>query len=115
VWSEAEYAKLPEYDRPTAYQPTMVFQCHQNDRDDPQARICGGWAGTHKDLLAVRIGVAIGVLDEETAVAVMDYESPVPLFESGQDAYEHGVMDIDDPSQEACALVEEIARKRGLL
>lgn len=116
VWTEHEYAKLPDYDHDTSSQPMLVFQCHQNGLEDDRARMCAGWAGVHKDppLMALRIGLVTGQLDEDTFVAAMDYESPVPLFESGLEAYEHGIEDIDDPSPQACALVMEIARKRGL-
>ena len=30
IWSREEYEKLPEYDKPTAYQPPQVFMCHRN-------------------------------------------------------------------------------------
>lgn len=110
VWSEEEYDKLVRYDEPTYSQPTELFQCHQNGRDDDKARLCGGWVATHGDhSLGLRLAVVTGRVDP----AVMSYSTTVPLFDSGEEAAEHGMEDIDDPGPEACALVEKISKTRS--
>lgn len=109
VWSKNEYEKLRDYDEPTPFQPQGIFQCHQTDRDNPQGRLCAGWVGCHgAELLSLRLGVAFGNVDQ----SVLDYHTSVPLWGSGAEAAEHGERDIDDPSDEACALVEKICNKR---
>lgn len=114
IWSEGEYEKLKEYDAPTGFQPHGVFQCHQNDGDDPKARLCAGWAGCHgDDLLSLRLAVVMGSIDTDTYVAAVDYKSPVELFTSGEAAAEHGMRDIDDPSDEARQMMADIQRKRS--
>src|SRR5262245_17774253 len=102
VWSANEYEKLPHYDGPTHLQPMAVFQCHQHDRDSDKARLCAGWVACHgSELLALKIGVATGQLDPE----VLAYTTDVEVFGSGEEACDHGLLDIDDPGPEARALV----------
>jgi len=109
VWSAHEYAKLARYDGPTWTQPTELFQCHQTDHDSARARLCAGWVACHgEELLALRIGAAIGTVNP----AVLNYTTAVPVFASGTEAMLHGVAKINDPSDEACAMVAKIADKR---
>jgi hypothetical protein len=110
VWSEDEYAKLPPYDMETAEQPHGVFFCHQQD-----GRVCAGWAGCHdmEENLALRFAIALDVLTPADADAVRDYESPVPLFESGRAAAEHGLADVDRPGPDAVRTIIRLERKRG--
>jgi hypothetical protein len=114
VWGEEEYKKLPTFDGPTWSQPGMLFICHQNDRDDEDVRVCAGWAGCHDmdQSLGLRIAAASGEVSPETAQAIYDYESPVPLFSSGAEAAEHGMREIENPSPEAAAMSQKIARTR---
>lgn len=114
IWDTAEYAKLPAYDQPTYAQPPGLFLCHQHDRTDNRARICGGWAGCHDgdQLLALRVAVSSGEISMETADAIRDYVSPVPLFASGAEAAAHGVRDIRDPGLAARTAIAKIARVR---
>ena len=118
VWAAEEYAKLPDYDNETGYQPVGVFQCHQQDVDSSRARVCAGWAGCHNgnprghELLAYRVAVPYGVLSMADLEATMDYRSPVPLFASGEEAARHGVAEIDAPSADAQAAIEKIRRAR---
>jgi len=114
VWAAGEYAKLPLYDAPTYAQPPRLFLCHQHDRDDNRARVCGGWAGCHDGdhLLALRVAVASGEITVQTADAIRDYVSPVPLFTSGIEAADHGMREIHDPSPAACTAIDKIARNR---
>ncbi|MGC7093936.1 DUF6283 family protein [Amycolatopsis lurida] len=113
IWHANEYAKLPRYDTETGEQPVGLFQCHQND-DDKHRRICAGWAGCHDgdELLALRLAVHAGRISPETARAVVNYQSPIPLFDSGAAAAEHGVRDINAPDSEALRTMEKIRRVR---
>jgi hypothetical protein len=65
IWAPEEYGKLPEYDRPTAEQPTQVFCCHQQP-----GRLCAGWCGCHDmaETLAVRLWAALGRLEDPERV-----------------------------------------------
>jgi len=104
-----EYEKLRDYDSETWAQPVELFQCHQNDHDSAQARLCAGWVGCHGDqLLALRLAIAYQRIDP----AVMDYTTPVPLFASGAEAAEHGEAEIDAPTDAALELVTKIMRTR---
>lgn len=96
VWHESEYAKLPPYDRPTYEQPLAAFACHQQD-----GRLCAGWVGCHdaSELLALRL--PFHGLSEEEMEEVYEYESPVPLFSSGQEAADHGMRDYGSPDERA--------------
>lgn len=111
VWDATEYEKLIEYDRETFDQPHGLFQCHQNGRDDPSARLCAGWVAVHGDeLLALRIAVATNRVDP----SVMEYSTDVALWNTGQEAAEHGVAEIEHPSPEASRVIWKIqARGRG--
>jgi hypothetical protein len=108
VWARSEYEKLPDYDLPTGEQPISVFLCHQQD-----GRLCAGWVGCHdmEDSLGLRLAVPLGSITVEAMVAAYDYESPVPLWESGQEAHDHGVADIDAPSEKATRTVNKLKKK----
>lgn len=109
IWHEEEYEKLREYDAPTGDQPLSLFLCHQTDAEDERTRLCAGWVGCHGgELLALRIAVAQG----RFPVSVFDYTTSVPLFESGNEAADHGEAEIDDPSEEAERLIAKIVRVR---
>lgn len=86
IWHKDEYAKLPEYDRPTAQQPFGIFMCHQQN-----GCLCGGWLATHDadHLLALRL--------QRVDESAYDYDPDVECFSSGQEAYEHGIAGIDNP------------------
>lgn len=108
VWEESEYDKLPEYDEPTGFQPIGVFLCHQQD-----GRACAGWVGCHdmEENLAVRIGATAGLLDEETYEAILDYETPTPLWESGGEAASHGMERLYDPDEAAQRTIDKLKGK----
>ncbi|WP_410595431.1 DUF6283 family protein [Amycolatopsis sp. lyj-23] len=114
VWDESEYAKLARYDAETGQQPSGLFQCHQNESDDAQRRICAGWAGCHNgdELLALRLAVFSGRISPETARETAMYQSPVPLFDSGTEAAAHGVRDINNPDPDAVHAIKKIQRVR---
>lgn len=108
IWHPDEYAKLPRYDGEIPEQEAIaVFSCHQGTGD-----VCSGWLG-HRDpteLLAVRIGIAGGGLDPSCA----DYQTAVPLFDSGAEAAAHGTREIDAPSPEAVKAIRKITTVRQL-
>lgn len=104
LWAEEEYVKLPQYDLPTHMQPMAVFQCHQRN-----GHACSGWVACHDmdNNMAVRVSHAMGHLD---AADFVDYETDVPVFESGSEAAEHGMADITAPSPEAMATMAKIRK-----
>lgn len=110
MWDESEYAKLPPYDLPTAEQPMAVFLCHQQN-----GRACAGWCATHDmdECLALRFTPAAGLMDAATFKAIIDYESPVPVFASGSEAAAHGLAQIKRPPVEAIRTIQRLERKLG--
>ena len=111
IWTEDEYLKLPEYDKETFAQPAGVFLCHQQD-----GRVCAGWAGCHNqnppghELLSLRL--AYMSTSADVLEKICEYQSPVPLWVSGHEAWLYGTLDVDDPSPEALLLMEKIERTR---
>lgn len=106
VWDKSEYEKLPRYDGEIFEQSAnAVFMCHQGCGD-----VCSGWLG-HRDpseLLAVRLGL----MSENLDPSCLDYSTTVPLFESGAEAAEHGMKDIDAPRDAAVAVIGKITAKK---
>ena len=108
VWSAEEYDKLTEYDGDTLEQVAKgafrVFFCHQRTNE-----VCAGWCGTHDmdENLAIRLSREN--LDIE---AIRSYQSPVPLFDSGAEAAEHGKREIESPSPEAVEKIDQLIRMR---
>lgn len=112
VWAPEEYAKLPAYDRATPFQPPAVFLCHLLGWEGEQ--VCAGWVGCHDPahLLALRIAESDGRLTGEEMDEIVDYVSPVPLFESGQEAADHGLADVEAPGPDATDAMGKIIRTR---
>lgn len=111
VWSEEEYAKLVGYDGETWEQAVAgavgVFFCHQQD-----GRVCAGWASVHGDVESFALRMASALVDEATLDAILDYESPVPLFSSGAEAAAHGRAEVEAPGEKAVEMVRRLERKR---
>lgn len=109
IWATEEYESLRKYDgsvsQQAASKAVQLFMCHQGDDS-----LCAGWTGCHdmRNNLAVRMH-----LRDLDLHAVCEYESPVPLFGSGNEAADHGETDIEYPSGEAMDAIEKIARVRG--
>ncbi|WP_280443460.1 DUF6283 family protein [Nocardia brasiliensis] len=113
VWDAEEYEKLRAYDLDTVSQPPGLFQCHQTDADSDARRLCAGWVGCHgSDLLGLRWGLLRGRISAETFHAAVEYRSPVPLFESGAAAADHGQTDLQCPGDDAVRAIEKITRRR---
>lgn len=108
LWSADEYAKLPEFDKPTGDQPPYVFMCHQND-----GHLCAGWCGTHdmEENLGLRMAQSMGKLSQEEAEAAMDYVSPVPLWPSGAEAARHGLAEIRRPGAAARRTIQRLSKR----
>ena len=100
IWSREEYEKLPEYDGETWEQNPALFLCHSKSEC-----LCSGWLATHdpRDLLALR-------LSRNIHENVFVYRTDVPVFASGQEAHDHGVADIDHPSEEALRLMNGLMK-----
>jgi hypothetical protein len=102
VWARHEYEKLIEFDAPTGDQPFATFACHATPD-----HTCHGWAVVHSnrgpeyELLGLRVWPPVGEIPE----------AAVPLFESGTEAAEHGMADIETPSTEAIQTVDKLTRK----
>lgn len=111
VWHPDEYSKLPEYDKPMLEQPKGLFGCHQND-----GKACAGWVGVHDmdDNFAFRIAVSMGHIAREDIDGFLDYETSVPLFGSGQEACDHGMKEIEVPSERATRVIKKLLKVPGV-
>jgi Family of unknown function (DUF6283) len=110
VWAHHEYEKLRDYDLPTGDQPFSTFMCHVT----PDA-MCGGWVRVHMnrgseyELLALRL---VGVPEEGIDYIRRDLPPfRVALFDSGNDAADHGQRDIEHPTPESTATAQRLMRK----
>jgi hypothetical protein len=114
VWDESEYRKLPEYDKQTLEQPPGLFLCHQQN-----GRVCGGWAACHASqtgpyaLMSLRWAYNLGTVTPEVLDSIFDYMSPVPVFSTGQEAMEHGLKELEEPTEEALHIMQKIERKQS--
>jgi hypothetical protein len=110
IWAASEYQKLPRYDQETFMQPQAAFFCHKQTGD-----LCAGWVGCHdmSDNLGLRLAVAGDRISADTFDAALDYVSPVELFSSGQAACEHGLADIENPSEQAIAAMRGYLRRKS--
>lgn len=108
VWAENEYEKLPGYDGEIIDQlqngGTGLFLCHQQNN-----ALCSGWLGCHgpENLLALRLH------SNHVEPDVFGYSAKTPLFSSGKEAAEHGLRDIDEPSDKAHKAMEKLIEKRA--
>lgn len=110
VWAREEYEKLPDFDKPTAEQPPAVFGCHQQD-----GHLCAGWAATHDmtQSLGLRVAEAMGYMTHDDVIATIEYTTDVPLWASGQEAWEHGVSRIETPDPRAQRAITRLEKKLG--
>jgi Family of unknown function (DUF6283) len=109
IWDASEYTRLTAYDGEIGDQAMAgavgLFACHSTPD-----RLCAGWLG-HRfpgDLLAVRLGLADGRLDE----AIIDYRTDVELWPSGAEAAAHGLRDLTEPGAAAREAIAKIVRLR---
>jgi hypothetical protein len=111
VWDASEYAKLPEYDKPTGEQPPQVFLCHQKD-----GSLCAGWVAVHdmQNSLGLRFAFSMGLIAAEHADAIFDYQTDVDLFFSGAQAAHHGLQRIENPDLKAKKTIDKLKGRRKL-
>jgi len=109
VWSREEYDKLPEYDDPQCLAP--AFFCHQQNGE-----LCAGWVGCHDmdNSIGLRLSFVADNLTEEQYREALYYQPQVPIFESGKEARDHGVRDIETPSPRAIRVVQKLGKKLEL-
>ena len=108
VWNEDEYRKLPKYDD-GGEQPLEIFHCHQENSTGIPT-VCVGWVGCHGyDAIGVRLAVSLGAISHDD-VAKCE-ATDVPLYETGKEACEAGLEDIEEPSFEARQIVDKLVRK----
>ena len=76
--------------------------CHQRD-----GCLCGGWLMTHdtRHLLALRFN--------KVDPSAFEYKPDVEVFASGQEACDHGMMDLDEPSEDARRVMRGLNKLRG--
>lgn len=109
LWAVDEYVKLPRYDLPTGDQPLGIFLCHQQN-----GRMCAGWVGCHdmQESLALRFAARSDHFTRDDIEAALDYECPIPLWESGAKAAEHGMRDIERPDERAARTINKLTKRR---
>jgi hypothetical protein len=117
VWEAHEYEKLPAYDEEQMMaQPFGAFFCHQQD-----GRLCAGWVGVHDMSNNIGVRLLFSARNDGTRTeqelrdeirAVLDYETDVPLYESGHEAALAGLRDVANPSEAAERMIEQLERKQ---
>ena len=112
VWDRSEYEKLPSYDLGTTEQVFAgaigVFYCHQQN-----GCVCRGWIDCHgnqghgRDLISLRLS---SLIDHRQIEKAIEDGPQVPIFESGREACDHGLKEIDNPSSDASDVVSKVIR-----
>jgi hypothetical protein len=93
VWAYHEYEKLRGYDAPTGEQPMASFFCHSHEDE-----LCSGWVNVHEQRGNDRALLALRIWPPDAPWTPTD----VPLFDSGNEAADHGQRDIRNPDADAC-------------
>jgi Family of unknown function (DUF6283) len=102
VWAAEEYDKLRPYDNPTAEQPFQGFSCHATPE-----YYCHGWAVVHTsrghayDLIALRF----------SPPSTWPEPCGIELFDSGNEAADHGQAEAELPGAAALAAIERLTRR----
>lgn len=108
VWHPDEYLKLPTYDDPLRSIDAGVFLCHHSPLTSRET-LCRGWLSVHADSLAVRLGVAVGLIDGEAVYAPVDVE----LYVDGATACAAGLKGVEQPSVPARRMIDKLTRRRA--
>lgn len=103
LWDASEYAKLSLYDDNEAFN---VFCCHQQNATGVPT-VCRGWLTVHAESAAARLAVLRGDVTDEQRYAPV----ATPLHRSGAEAAEAGLAGIDNPSDQALALIDKLVRR----
>lgn len=102
VWECHEYEKLREYDEITPNQPFATFRCHVTPE-----HLCHGWVAVHMnrgheyELIALRVWPVDGEIPDKDP----------SLFDSGNEAADHGQRDYGRPSRQARQTSQRLLRK----
>lgn len=111
TWAPEEYLKLLEFADPDIGESVAglgVFLCHHSRLGFAEHAACRGWASVESQSLAVRMAFARHVLDP---TEVLDHTPSISLFNTGQEAAENGLRDIDRPGKLARTMQADIRRK----
>jgi Family of unknown function (DUF6283) len=106
LWARKEYERLLKFDGTTFDQAnanaTQPLYCHTDI-----TKLCAGWVGCHD----MDENLALRFLRERVCDWVYHYVSPVPLFSSGREAYEHGIRELYQPGKRAQRMIRVLQRK----
>ena len=102
MWAHDTYELLRPYDLPTGEQPFAPFGCHATPE-----HYCHGWAVVHSQRGSPYELLALRLFSPDNPIP----EAAVPLFESGNEAADHGQADIEQPSIEARLAVQKLQHK----
>lgn len=106
VWDESEYDKLPSYDGATFTQSFALFLCHQQD-----GHLCAGWVGCHDMNETMAMRLAHHRMNDAEIDKTFDYVCPVPLWESGQAARDHGMAELEHPTAKAIRVIDKLSSR----
>jgi hypothetical protein len=102
VWAADEYERLRPYDNETWGQPLRAFFCHTTPKEYCHWLVVVHINRGHEyDLLALRLHPPDGPIPGPV----------VELFASANEAADHGLTEIDWPSDEASLAIERLVRK----
>lgn len=107
LWDAEEYQKLPGFDGDTSTQTASIFLCHRQN-----GRACAGWAGVHdmEDSLGLRLACSMGGVEDPEPF--WDYQTDVELFDSGAETCEHGMEQIDNPTEKGRAAIAKLTAEQ---
>lgn len=116
IWSEEEYRKLAKFDEPSIGPLGLpddnlfsTFHCHQeNATGKPTA--CRGWVWTHGDTVGFRMAMFNGLIDPSDPNMPQEDESHI-YYDTGVEACEAGMVDIEEPSFEALLKVDSLVER----
>lgn len=107
IWHPDEYEKLRRYD--DDYPPALeAFLCHQTNATGIDTA-CRGWLSVHPDHVAVRL---LLLLTDRLTAAQRDADPETPLYSSGNEAADAGLVGVPAPSPEAQITIDKLLRTR---
>ena len=116
IWSPEEYKKLADFDKPSMSpegvpNPNMfaTFHCHQENATG-RPTVCRGWVWTHGDTVGFRMAVITGLIDSFDPNLPREDESGI-YYDTGVEACEAGMRDIEEPGLAARLLVDKLVEK----
>ena len=62
--------------------------------------------------LALRMAGLRGSMTPDDVSITMGYETDVPLFQSGQEAADHGTERMDDPDERSQRMIDRLKKKQ---